>query len=96
MLSDAQRILYYQAQGLSPVVIRELEEMRLASPSRPVSQRGLKNLIVDMRSPCNQARRRLESFSCEFIYAMELETFRGCHEYYTQVSPKINDQAITR
>lgn len=88
MLSDAQRTLYYQAQGLSPVVIRELEEMRLTSPSRPVSQRGLKNLIVDMRSPCNQARRRLESFSCEFIYAMELETFRGCHEYYTQVSPK--------
>lgn len=88
MLSDAQRILYYQAQGLSPVVIRELEEMRLSSPSRSVSQRGLKNLIVDMRSPCNQARRRLESVSCEFIYAMELETFRSCHEYYTQVSPK--------
>ena len=59
MLSDAQRHMYYQAQGLSPVVIRELEEMRLASPSRPVSQRGLKNLIVDMRSPRNQARRRL-------------------------------------
>lgn len=88
MLTDAQRSLYYAARGLSPAVIRELEEMRLTSPSREVSQRGLKNVLVDMRSGCNQARRTLESASCEFIYALELDTFGGCHEYYNQVSPK--------
>lgn len=88
MLTEAQRSLYYAARGLSPVVIRELEEMRLSSPSRPVSQRGLKNVIVDMKSPRNLGRRQLESVSCEFIYAMELEAFGGCHEYYTQVLPK--------
>lgn len=88
MLTDAQRSLYYAARGLSPAAIRELEEMRLTSPSRQVSQRGLKNVLVDMRSGCNGGRRMLESVSCEFIYALELDTFGRCHEYYNQVSPK--------
>lgn len=88
MLTDAQRSLYYAALGASPAAIREVEEMRLTSPSRQVSQRGLKNVLVDMRSGCNAGRRTLESVSCEFIYALELDTFGGCHEYYTQVSPK--------
>jgi putative transposase len=88
MFTEAQRSVYYQALGFTPVVIRELEEMRLTSPSRQVSQRGLKNVLVDMASGCNQGRRRLESMSCEFIFALELDTFDSCHEYYTQVSPK--------
>jgi putative transposase len=88
MLTETQRILYYQARGLSQITVREVEEMRLTSPSRSVSQRGLKNVLVDMRSSCNEGRRKLESVSCEFIYALELEAFCGCHEYYTQVSPK--------
>lgn len=88
MLTDTQRSLYYAARGISPAVIRELEEMRLTSPSRQVSQRGLKNVLVDMTSNCNQARRRLESVSCEFVYALELDTFGSCHEYYTQVFSK--------
>lgn len=88
MLTETQRNLYYQARGLSQITVREVEEMRLGSPSRSVGQRGLKNVLVDMRSSCNEGRRKLESVSCEFIYALELEAFGGCHEYYTQVSPK--------
>jgi hypothetical protein len=86
--TGAQRSLYSAARGFSPVVIGELQEMRLTSPSRPVSQRGWKNVLVDMTSECNQGRRRLESLTCEFIFALELDTFDCCREYYTQVFPK--------
>lgn len=88
MLTDAQRSLYYQAQGLSPAVIREIEEMRTNSPSRLVNQRGLKNTLVDFYSPKGMERRKLESYTVEFLYGLELEVFGDCHEYYVQVSPK--------
>lgn len=88
MLTDAQRSLYYQAQGFSPAVIREIEEMRTNSPSRLVNQRGLKNTLVDFFSPKGLERRKLESYTVEFLYGLELEVFGDCHEYYVQVTPK--------
>jgi hypothetical protein len=88
MLTDLERSLYYQGLGLSPVVIREIEEMRTSSPSRPVSQRGLQNSLVDFFSPTDADRRKLESQTVEFLYALQLEVIGSCHEYYVQVSPK--------
>jgi putative transposase len=88
MFTDAQRSLYYEARGLHPVVIREIEEMRRNSPARRPSQRGLKNTIVDFFSVTNQRRWKLESYTSEFLYALHLEVFGGCDEYYTQVQPK--------
>lgn len=88
MFSESNRALYYQAQGLTPTVIREVEEMRLNSPSRDLSQKGLKNIIVDFYSSKNDDRRRFESYTCEFLLGLELEIFGRCHEYYVQVSPK--------
>ena len=63
MLTDARRAIYYQALGLSPAVIREVEEMRLESPSRRASQRGLKNILVDFYSARNADRRLFESYN---------------------------------
>lgn len=88
MFTDAQRSLYYEARGLHPVAIREIEEMRLTSPARHLSQRGLKNTIVDFFSVMNQRRCKLESYTSEFLHALHLEVFGGCNEYYTQVQPK--------
>jgi putative transposase len=88
MFTGAQRSLYYEARGLHPVVIREIEEMRLNSPARHPSQRGLKNSIVDFFSMTNQRRWKLESYTSEFLYALYLEVFGGCDEYYAQVQPK--------
>lgn len=88
MLSDAERSLYYQSLGLRPAVVREVEEMRAASPSRALSQKGQRNIIVDFYSPQNAQRRRFESYTSEFLYGLELEIFGRCHEYYVQVSPK--------
>jgi len=88
MLTDAMRSFYYQGLQLEPSVIREIEEMRVGSPARKLSQRGLKNTIVDFYSKKNEQRRDFESYTCEFLYGLELELFSGCHEYYVQVQPK--------
>jgi putative transposase len=88
MFTDAQRNLFYQARGLHPVAIREIDEMRVNSPARDISQKGLKNTIVDFFSMTNQRRWKLESYTCEFLYALHLEVFGGCDEYYAQVQPK--------
>lgn len=88
MFTDAQRSLFYQARGLHPVAIREIDEMRVNSPARDVSQKGLKNTIVDFFSTTNQRRWKLESYTGEFLYALHLEVFGGCDEYYAQVQPK--------
>jgi putative transposase len=88
MFTDAQRSLYYEARGLHPVAIREIEEMRASSPARDISQRGLKNTIVDFFSTTNQRRWKLESYTSEFLHALYLEVFGGCDEYYAQVQPK--------
>jgi putative transposase len=88
MFTDAQRSLYYEARGLRPVAIREIEEMRVNSPARHVSQRGLKNTIADFFSTTNQRQLMLESYTCEFLFALHLEVFGGCDEYYAQVQPK--------
>lgn len=88
MLTDASRAIYYQALGLSPAVIREVEEMRLDSPSRKASQRGLKNILVDFYSARNADRRLFESYTGEFLFGLELEVFGCNHEYWVQVSPK--------
>jgi len=88
MFTDAQRNLFYQARGLHPVAIREIDEMRANSPARDISQKGLKNTIVDFFSMTNQRRWKLESYTCEFLYALHLEVFGGCDEYYAQVQPK--------
>jgi transposase InsO family protein len=88
MLSEANRAAYYQALQLPPTVIREVEEMRLNSPSRKLSQRGLKNILVDFYSARNGARRRFESYTGEFLFGLELEVFGCSHEYWVQVSPK--------
>ncbi|WP_266170167.1 integrase catalytic domain-containing protein [Dyella subtropica] len=88
MFTDAQRLLYYQSRGLSAVVIREIEEMRTNSPSRRLSQRGMKNILVDSPSLKNLGRRALESYTVEYLFALEIELFGVCHEYYVQVEPK--------
>jgi len=88
MFTDAQRSLFYQARGLHPVAIREIDEMRTNSPARDISQKGLKNTIVDFFSTTNQRRWKLESYTGEFLYALHLEVFGGCDEYYAQVQPK--------
>jgi putative transposase len=88
MQSDAERLLYYQGLQLSPQVIREIEEMRSSSPSRRVSQRGLKNTVVDLPSGTNGSRRTVESYTVEFLFALELKIFGTCYEYFAQVEPK--------
>lgn len=88
MLSDAQRSLYYQGLGLAPTVAREVEEMRINSPARKVGQKGQKNIVVDFYSKKNDSRRKFESYTCEFLYGLELEIFSSCHEYYVQVELK--------
>lgn len=88
MFTDAQRTLFFQAKRLQPVAIREIEEMRVNSPARNPSQRGLKNTIVDFFSVTNQRQWMLESYTGEFLYALYLEVLGNCEEYYTQVQPK--------
>lgn len=88
MFTDVERGFYYQARGITPGVVREIEEMRLQSPARPVSQRGLKNIVVDFYSNRNGERRVFESYTGEFLYGLELEVFGRCHEYYVQVQPR--------
>ena len=88
MRSDAERLLYYEGLRLSPQAIREVEEMRSNSPSRRVSQRGLKNTLVDQPSTKNSSRRLVESYTVEYLFALELEIFGSCYEYYPQVEPK--------
>lgn len=88
MLTDAQRNLFYQAKGLHSVAVREIEEMRINSPARTTSQRGLKNTIVDFFSMTNQRQLMLESYTGEFLHALCLEVYGGCDEYYAQVQPK--------
>jgi putative transposase len=88
VFTDAQRNLFYQAKRLNSVAMREIEEMRSNSPARNPSQRGLKNTIVDFFSVTNQRQWMLESYTGEFLYALYLEVFGGCEEYYAQVQPK--------
>lgn len=88
MFTYAQRSLYYQNLGLAPSVAQEIEEMRANSPARDVGQRGQKNIVVDFYSKKNESRRRFESYTCEFLYGLELEVFGSCHEYYVQVDLK--------
>ncbi|MBB6186671.1 hypothetical protein [Rhodanobacter sp. MP7CTX1] len=88
MFSDAQRSLYYQARGLHSTALREVEEMRVNSPAREPSQRGLTNTIVDFHSTMSDRRWLLESYTGEFLFALYLEVFSGCDEYYAQVRPK--------
>ncbi|MBB6249154.1 hypothetical protein [Rhodanobacter sp. A1T4] len=93
MFNDVQRSFYLQGLGLDPVVIREIEEMRAESPARPLSQKGLKNILVDFYSQKNGQRRKLESYTVEFLYSLWLELFSPCHEYYVQVRPKNIDRS---
>jgi len=88
MFTDAQRRLYYQAKGLHVTAINEIEEMRACSPARRPSQRGLRNTIVEFYSQKNQRQWLLESYTGEFLYALHMEVFGECGEYYAQVQPK--------
>ena len=88
MLTDAQRSLYYQNLGLGQNIVREVEQMRASSPARKVVQKGQKNIVVDFYSKKNESRRRFESYTCEFLFGLELEVFSSCHEYYVQVDLK--------
>lgn len=92
MLSDAERRLYYQGLGLRPPVVKEIEDMRIAAPAREVGQRGLTNTLVEFHSKKNARRDKLESYTSEWLFALELELFGACHEYFVQVQPKNIDR----
>jgi putative transposase len=76
---------YYAGLGMSHHHIQEIEDMRKSAPVRVVGHRALSAFRVEFSSRINSATRKLESRSCEFLHALELELDPDVLAYWCQV-----------
>jgi putative transposase len=84
MQSEAERSCYYSSLRLDISQIARVESIRIASPSRKVGRGGRLNTTVLLRSKLNNELRALESYSCEFLFALELEVLSQASAYFCQ------------